>query len=378
MGHETRAKAQNAIDLARQANTNLPLVGAFAVYRLRHKARLAVLQAIELTENPPTIRDVARAVGLSVASVSRAMNGHANVHPDTRARVIEVARQLGYTPNAAARSLSTSRSHAIGVVLPDLHGEFFSELVRGMDKAASESGYLLLLSNMHADSALAGQAMNAMRGRVDGLIVMAPQLGEAELKLALPGGMPAVLVNSPNEAGRHALRVDNAGGARAMVTHLLEAGRRRIVHIAGIAGNRDAEERRQGYLDAMAALAPDLPVRVIDGDFHEDSGERTVRELIAGGQGFDAIFAANDMMALGALTALAEAGMDVPGQVAVAGFDDVPLARYLKLTTMRVDMAGIGGNAVARLVEELARTAGPAGLDSVEPELLIRASTTKP
>ena len=378
MGLETRAKAQNAIDLARQANTNLPLVGAFAVYRLRHKARLAVLQAIELTENPPTIRDVARVVGLSVASVSRAMNGHANVHPDTRARVVEVARQLGYTPNAAARSLSTSRSHAIGVVLPDLHGEFFSELVRGMDKAASESGYLLLLSNMHADSALAGQAMNAMRGRVDGLIVMAPQLGEAELKLALPGGMPAVLVNSPNEAGRHALRVDNAGGARAMVTHLLEAGRRQIIHIAGIAGNRDAEERRQGYLDAMAALAPDLPVRVIDGDFHEDSGERTVRELIAGGQGFDAIFAANDMMALGALTALAEAGVDVPGQVAVAGFDDVPLARYLKLTTMRVDMAGIGANAVARLVEELARTAGPAGLDSVEPELLIRASTTKP
>ena len=331
-----------------------------------------------LTENPPTIRDVARVVGLSVASVSRAMNGHANVHPDTKARVIEVAAQMGYTPNAAARSLSTSRSHAIGVVLPDLHGEFFSELVRGMDKAASEHGYLLLLSNMHADSVLAGQAMNAMRGRVDGLIVMAPQLGEAELKLALPGGMPAVLVNSPNEAGRHALRVDNEGGARAMVSHLLDTGRRQIVHIAGVAGNRDAEERRQGYLDAMASLAPDLPVRVIDGDFREDSGDRAVRQLIAEGQNFDAIFAANDMMALGALTALAEAGVDVPGKVAVAGFDDVPLARYLKLTTMRVDMAGIGANAVARLVDELARNAGPAGLDSVKPELLIRASTTQP
>ena len=128
----------------------------------------------------------------------------------------------------------------------------------------------------------------------------------------------------------------------------------------------------------MASLAPDLPVRVIDGDFREDSGDRAVRQLIAEGQNFDAIFAANDMMALGALTALAEAGVDVPGKVAVAGFDDVPLARYLKLTTMRVDMAGIGANAVARLVDELARNAGPAGLDSVKPELLIRASTTQP
>ena len=330
-----------------------------------------------LTQNPPTIRDVARVVGLSVASVSRAMNGHTNVHPDTKARVIEAARQLGYTPNAAARSLSTSRSNAIGVVLPDLHGEFFSELVRGMDKAASEHGYLLLLSNMHADSALAGQAMNAMRGRVDGLIVMAPQLGEDELDVALPGGMPAVLVNSPHKAGRHALRVDNAQGAKAMGAHLLETGRQRIVHIAGIAGNCDADERRQGYLDAMGELAPQLPVSVFEGDFSEDSGVLAVRALIASGQCFDAIFAANDMIALGAMTALAEAGIDVPGQVAVAGFDDVPLARYLKLTTMRVDMAGIGADAVARLVGELSRKAGPAGIDSVKPQLLIRATTAK-
>lgn len=328
-----------------------------------------------LANSPATIRDVARVAKLSVASVSRVLNGHSNVHPDTRQRVLDAVNLLGYAPNAAARSLSTARTHAIGVVLPDLYGEFFGELVRGMDRVASERGYLLLLSNMHADSTLAGQAMGAMRGRVDGLIVMAPQIAARDLEKALPVGIPTVLVNSPEEGGLHALKVDNHKGVRAMVSHLLQTGRKHIIHLAGIVGNIDGAERKQAYLDAMADLAPDLPVRVLDGDFTEASGEALVAELLAEDARFDAIFAANDMMALGVLLALREARIDVPGQVAVAGYDDVPLARYLSLSTVRCDMVGMGALAIERLVDEIEKKGTGPALELLEPELIVRTTT---
>ena len=322
-----------------------------------------------------TIRDVARVAGLSVASISRVLNGHNHVHPDTRKKVLDAMNALGYVPNAAARSLSTAKSHAIGVVLPDLHGEFFSELIRGMDKAASERGYLLLLSTMHADSVLAGQAMGAMRGRVDGLIVMAPQLAAGDLARTLPASLPAVLVNSPEDAGHHNLRIDNRGGVMLMVRHLLANGRKNIVHLSGLLDNLDAMERAQAFRDALATLAPELPVRILEGDFSDESGERLVQKLLAEGMEFDAIFAANDMMALGALQALRTVGVRVPAQVAVAGFDDVPLARYLGLSTMRVDIAGIGERAVARLVDELEGISTTPAVERLTPALIARATT---
>lgn len=329
-----------------------------------------------MPKSPATIRDVAKASALSVASVSRVLNGHNNVHPDTRKKVLDAMQALGYSPNAAARSLSTAKAHAIGVVLPDLHGEFFSELMRGMDQAASARGYMLLMSNMHADTTLAGQAMGAMRGRVDGLIVMAPQISRSDLATAIPLGLPAVLINSPDDAGHHNLRIDNRGGVMLMIRHLLARGCKRIVHLAGIRDNLDAAERTQAYRDALSALAPNMPACVLEGDFTDISGERLVRQLIANGTEFDAIFAANDMMALGALQALRTVGMEVPTQVAVAGFDDVPLARYLGLTTMRVDMVGLGQRAVSRLIAELDGLAAEPGLERHTPALIGRATTS--
>lgn len=322
-----------------------------------------------------TIRDVAREAGLSVASVSRVLNSHDNVHPDTRAKVQAAMAALDYRPNAAARSLSTSRSHAIGVVLPDLHGEFFGELVRGMDRAASERGYMLLLSTMHADSLLAGQAMGAMNGRIDGMIVMAPQLSRSDLASALPPNLPAVLVNSPDDAGHHNLRIDNRAGVMLMVRHLLACRRKRIVHLSGDPQNLDAAERAAAFADSMASLAPELPVRILTGDFSDDSGERLVQQLLAEGAEFDAVFAANDMMAMGALQALRTVGISVPSQVAVAGFDDVPLARYLGLTTLKVDMVGIGRRAVERVISEIEGKGETPALHCLMPSLVVRTTT---
>lgn len=328
-----------------------------------------------MRQSSATIRDVAREAAVSVASVSRAMNGHSSVRPDTRERVMAAARSLGYVPHAGARSLSLSRSHAIGVVLPDLHGEFFSEIVRGMDREVTARGYHLLLSNMHADADLAAQAVRSMRGRVDGLIVMAPQLAAGGLEEALPPGVPAVLVNSQHSSGRAAFRIDNAAGIEASVAHLVAQGRRRLVHISGPFGNIDADERRQGYLSAMTRLVPEVEPIVIEGDFHEDSGVTAMAEMTGRGVVYDGIVAANDMMALGVLSVLRERRVDVPGAVAVTGFDDIPLARYLGLTTIRAPLAEMGERAVARLVDAL--EGGTLALDTqtIATELVIRATS---
>src|SRR3954471_15398892 len=164
-----------------------------------------------------TIRDVARRAHLSVATVSRALNGFDNVSEAAKERVAEAVRVLGYVPHAGARSLSLARTNAIGVVLPDLHGEFFSEIVRGMDREAGRRGYLLLLSNLHGSPDQAALALRAMRGRVDGLIVMAPQLSADELTAALPAGIPSILINTRDETGAHAsIHLDNASGVRAV------------------------------------------------------------------------------------------------------------------------------------------------------------------
>ena len=319
-----------------------------------------------------TIRDVARRAQLSVATVSRALNGFDNVSEDARERVARAVHELGYVPHAGARSLSLARTNAIGVVLPDLHGEFFSEIVRGMDREASRSGYLLLLSNLHARAQQATMALRAMHGRVDGLIVMAPHLRAEELSAALPRGVSTILINTRDGSGaRAAIHLDNAAGARAVVDHLAGLGRKRIVHIAGPRGNIDADERAAAFREACDAHGAQCAV--MHGDFEEDSGARAVLELLDRGHGFDALFAANDNMAIGALLALRSRGISVPEQVAVAGFDDIPLARHVGLTTVRVRIDELGERALARLIASLGKD--DSGDELHAPELVIRSTT---
>lgn len=322
-----------------------------------------------------TIRDVAREAGVSVASVSRVLNRLPNVRPELKDKVEAAARRLGYVPHAGARGLSLSRTGTVGVVLPDLHGEFFSEMLRGMDREASARGMHLLLSNMHADPLHGIDAMRSMRGRVDGLVVMAPHVDPDLLFAHLPANVPAVLLNCPdNRQGRMELRIDNAAGACTMVEHLIEMGRRAIVHIAGPRGNIEAEHRAQGYRQAMAAAG--LPAITLPGNFDEDSGRAAVATMLTRQIAADAVFAANDMMAIGAMMALRDSGIDVPRKIAVAGFDNIPLARLISpgLTTMAVDIADMGARAINRLSTILSGEAVPQ-TELRSPSLIIRAST---
>ena len=323
----------------------------------------------------PTIRDVARRAEFSVASVSRVLNGLDVVSEENRARVTEAVEELGYVPHAGARSLSLARTHAIGVVLPDLHGEFFSEMVRGMDAEARERGYLLILSNLHSPGSFAASALRAMRGRVDGLLVMAPHLGRKELAAALPGGVPVVLMNpSGGDHGHPAIHLDNAAGATAIAEHLLALGRRRMVHIAGPTDNIDARQRAEAF-EAALERHSDVRLERVSGDFTEASGEAATEALLRTGRRFDAVFGANDDMAIGALQALRRAGIRVPEDVAVAGFDDIPLARHIGLTTVRVGIAELGAKALARLFERLDGNSDVRQHELHSPELVVRATT---
>ena len=323
-----------------------------------------------------TIRDVARRAQVSVASVSRALNGLDNVSDETRERVLAAAGALGYIPHAGARSLSLARTNAIGVVLPDVHGEFFSEILRGMDSAASKRGYLLLLSNMHGGGPQPDAVLRAMRGRVDGLLVMAPHLDRATLEKALPAKTPVVLINAPADVRHHSnLRLDNAAGIEAVVAHLVGLGRRRIAYVGGPESNLDARERAAAFRNAMQRLAPGEEVIMLPGDFTEEAGGEAILRLLTEGIRFDALVAANDMMAVGALLALKAAGRQVPADVAVAGFDDVPIARHVGLTTVKARVAEFGARAVNHLLDRLENDVMEPVHELHSTELVVRRTT---
>lgn len=296
-----------------------------------------------------TIREVAREAGVSVATVSRVLNGSGPASAETVRRIREVAARLRYTPNEAARSLIRSRTQTIGVLLPDLHGAFFSEVIRGVDQRARQAGFHLLVSSFHDDPREMEAALQAMRGRVDGLVVMAPDVATRALLDELSGDLIAVLLNPPTTDGTcSAVRVDNVGGARTMVRHLVGLGRQRIAMITGDERNHDAHERRRGYRAALRAAG--LPVSAeleARGDFTEPSGYAAAQVLLRLSRRPDAIFAANDAMAVGALSALRDAGVRVPEDVALVGFDDIPIAQYLTppLTSVHVDMDALGRRA---------------------------------
>jgi LacI family transcriptional regulator len=328
-----------------------------------------------------TIRDVAKAARVSLATVSRALNGKENVAEKTRRHVSAVASRMGFVPHEGARSLSRSRTHCIGVVLPDLHGEFFSELIRGIDLAARDHGLHLLLSCSHGDEHELAAALRMMRGRVDGLLVMSPYANPVVLERNLQSSMPTVLLNSgPGKDRYPALAIDNYGGACAMMRHLVGRGHKRIAMISGPAGNVDARERQAGYIDMLNELLPGCTSQVLRGDFTEESGYRAGKRLLATTERPEAVFAANDMMAIGCLFALTEGGLAVPGDIALTGFDDIPIARYVSppLTTVRVRISELGELALERLVLAI----GEPGLDehpvqTLRTELVVRSSCVR-
>src|SRR5688572_14505458 len=322
-----------------------------------------------------TIRDVAAKAGVSVATVSRVFNRKGPIREDTIRRVMDVAGELQYVPHAGARSLSRRSTRTIGVVLPDLHGEFFSEVIRGIDLAARQHGYHLLLSGSHSDRDEMRAVVQAVRGLVDGLIVMSPDLEPSALLADLPSGIDVVMLNSRVE-GRTSITVDNAGGARDVVRHLHSIGHKHIAFISGPPHNADAEQRRRGFRTETRAAGTD--VAEVSGFFTEESGHVAGQQILALRPRPTAVFAANDSMAIGALSAFREAGLHVPQDIALVGFDDIPIARFLTpaLTTVHVDIAELGRRAVTHVVGALESGDGDGAKkrDVIKTTLVVRES----
>lgn len=321
-----------------------------------------------------TIHDVARSAGLSVATVSRVLNGKGPVREETRVLVEDAVARLRYVPHGAARSLITKKTRTIGVVLPDIHGEFFSEVIRGLDLTARRHGYHILVSGSHSDKRETGEVLRAMRGRVDGVVVMSPTIAPEEVRANLPESFPVVLLNATGAPDVDSISIDNRGGAAAMVRHLLALGHRRIAFLRGPSGNRDAEERRRGFLDAIhdPGISPGS-VQELPGDFTEESGARAGEALAASDPRPTAVFSSNDAMAIGCLASLRAAGLRVPEEVALAGFDDIPVGRYVSppLSTVHVGIDALGTRAMERLLDALRRGHGHRTIHETLPTALV-------
>lgn len=301
-----------------------------------------------------TIREVARAAGVSIATVSRVFNNNALVNSETAQLVLAEAARLDYWPNSAAQSLATSCTRTLGVMLPDLFGEFYSDVIRGIDRLARLNNFQILLSSSHSNSEDVLAASRAMLGRIDGLIMMAPDEASIDTVERVRRRIPVVLLSPRTAVDRcYSVGMDNLGGARAAVEHLVSLGHRDIAFISGPAGNVDADERLEGFRQAHSAAGLDpAQTLVIPGDFREITGFEAGAIILAHKPCPTAVFAANDSMAIGLLAALFRAGCRVPEDIAVVGFDNVSIAGYLNpaLTTVHVDACGLGAQAVEMML----------------------------
>lgn len=327
-----------------------------------------------------TIREVARRAGVSIATVSRVLNKTVPVSEDKRKRVLEAVDAVGYTPNPAAQSLLKKETGGLGVLLPYAGEEFFAELLTGADLAAQEYGYYLLICTSHRDDKTLQASIRGLDKRVDGLVVMVPEINAKELAYLAKGEDPVVCINTPLSTDAvDRINFDNFEGVRKMTAYLIANGHERIALIRGPERAHDAQKRLEGYRAAMqGAGVSDTSMLEFDGDYTKQAGYTVGEKILALDPRPTAIIAANDYCAIGVLSVLHEHGIAVPEEISVAGFDDVPSAQYAAptLTSVRVPIREIGAAAIRRLVTRLRAKHPMPHEDQVYPvELVVRQST---
>ncbi len=324
-----------------------------------------------------SMADVAEAAGVSGQTVSRVANGRTNVDPATRDRVLEAMERLGYRPNSAARALRSGRFRSIGVIMFSLSSYGNSRTLDAVASVAAASGYSITLITVESatQSDVSGAFVRLREHNVDGVVILIETHRLGETELALPMGLPVVVVDSSADYPYPVVDTDQAQGARLAVEHLLALGHETVHHVSGPRESFSAERRRDGFLETLAARGR-TPGRVEVGDWTADSGYRIGRGLAAD-PGVTAVFAANDQMALGVIRALHEAGRRVPHEVSVIGFDDMPDAAnyWPPLTTVRQHFERVGEHAVRALIAEIESDELPVDRVLVPTELVVRQST---
>lgn len=322
-----------------------------------------------------SIKQLADAAGVSVSTASRALNGTGRVSERTREHVIEVARELNYHPNELARQLKGGTSSTLAVVVPDITNPFFPRLVQGIQEVADASGYVVILAQAGETQQSTLDAISALLARqVAGVIVADDHCEPAALAEVL-GSVPLVTVDRQLDLVNRGVASDHRAGARTATEHLIELGHKRIAHIAGRQSIDVARERYRGYVDALESHGIEVDSSLmVEADFEERAGVEAAKELLSRGW-FSALFAANDLLAIGAMGALREQNKRIPEDVSIVGFDDIPFVEYVTpgLTTVRQEAAQLGRLAAKAIIDGPADTTAQRALLPVD--LIVRGTT---
>lgn len=326
-----------------------------------------------------TIYDVAQLAEVSHQTVSRVINGHVSVSDSTRSRVLKVICELNYQPNIVARSLITNNSHLLGLIISGTERYGAAQVAQNVERRARAHGYEIILSSQTTNKPEELIAAIHRMGQfgVDGLILLTPCAAE-EVPTSLPSPSPFVMINAASDLTCTTVNFDHVAGGTLATEHLIHLGHRRILHVGGPSAWSDADLRYQGYLQALRTHGlPECPR--LEGDWSATAGYHAVRQALENHFDFTAVFAGNDQMALGAIAALRGAGLTVPGDVSVVGFDDSPESDFFMpgLTSVQQDFALLGRTSVDELIHMLAVPGGEPRHVMFQPHLIERSSTSR-
>ncbi|MBI5960766.1 MAG: LacI family DNA-binding transcriptional regulator [Chloroflexi bacterium] len=303
-----------------------------------------------------TIFDVAKRAGVSIGTVSRVVNNRDRVHPDTRERVLKAIRELDYHANALARGLASQETATLGLVIPQVNDPFFFQVVRGVEEAASAANYALLIASQSRLTASEHRYLHLFRrGHVDAMVLASIEVHVHEVQEIMRQGIPIVLVQLDIGKNIPTFLADNYSGGRGIAEHLvLEHHYRRVAFITGTNHTPDSRERLRALRDVLEENNLDLPAHyIVQGDYLRDSGYQAMQQLLNLSERPEAVFAANDQMAIDAMMAIRERGLRIPEDIAVVGFDDIPMASYVSppLTTVHQPVYELGWHAAHMALE---------------------------
>jgi DNA-binding LacI/PurR family transcriptional regulator len=325
------------------------------------------------------LREIARLAGVSHQTVSRVLNGHPNIRPATREKVMAVVNEQNYRPSRVARALATRRHERIGVVVDGASQSGPSSTLRAIEAAAYARDYTIsTLTASREGTPMRDAVSHLVDHGIDGLIAIAPRTETIRELLGDPGELPVVVINADAPQDRSTVSVDQAAGSRLAMDHLISLGHRVIMHIAGPRDWAEARAREGAWRERLVVAG--LPVRpALVGDWTADRGYALAAQ-VAQTPDCTAVFAANDQMALGLVHGLHDAGLRVPEDISVVGFDDLAeSAHYLPpLTTVRQDFEALGTASVIALLEQIAQPGGTTQARRIPAELVLRASTAPP
>jgi LacI family transcriptional regulator len=325
------------------------------------------------------IRDVAREASVSVSTVSHVINGTRHVEPETAERVRRAITQLGYQPNSVARSLRHGRTHTIGLLVPDNANPFFAEVARVVEDEGFKAGYSVILCNSDGSEVKEKAYIDVLLAKqVDGLLLIASSNELAGLDRILNAAVPVVAVDREiHHAPITQILIDNWQGGYIAGAHLIDLGHREFVYITGPNETTPSAQRLQGFRQALAEAGLALSEnRIVSGDFRFAGGQHAMEEVLRGGLPFTAVFAANDLMAMGAISTLHAARIHVPNEVSLIGFDDIPYAvtTLPPMTTVAQPVEAIGQTCVRTLIDHMRHPDRAPERIVLSPHLVVRES----